>query len=92
MGWLDDVGNYFKNTWESDRTFGAPEGSPFHTGLNKIGDFGGWVGENTIGTLVDAGTGLAVADIVNQLEAQCATMKSDGNWPEWLNTTISNSG
>ena len=28
---------------------------------------------------VDAGTGLAVADIVNQLEAQCATMKSDGN-------------
>ena len=58
MGFWDDVGGYFKDTWESDRTFGAPEGSPLHSGLNKIGDFGGWAGENTVGTLVDAATGL----------------------------------
>ena len=58
MGFWDDVGGYFKDTWESDRTFGAPEGSPLHSGLNKIGGFGGWAGENIVGTPVDAITGL----------------------------------
>ena len=39
----------------------------------------------------DGGTNTP-AEIVDENEAQCVTMKADGNWPEWLSTTVTNSG
>jgi hypothetical protein len=41
MGFWDDVGGYFKDTWESDRMFGIPEDAPIRENLlDPLANFG----------------------------------------------------